>query len=31
MKTRTQPFLIRCSANHIIDHAWELEDKDLSG
>ena len=24
------PFLIRHSAFHAIDHAWEMEDKDLS-
>jgi hypothetical protein len=25
------PFLIRHSAYHTLDHAWEMEDKDLSG
>jgi hypothetical protein len=25
------PFLIRHSAYHTMDHAWEMEDKDLSG
>jgi hypothetical protein len=24
------PFLIRHSAYHTLDHAWEMEDKDLS-
>ena len=28
--TRTLPFLIRHSAFHTLDHAWEMEDKDLS-
>jgi hypothetical protein len=29
---RTWPiqFLIRRTAHHVMDHAWELEDKDLS-
>ena len=27
----TLPFLIRHSAFHTLDHAWEMEDKDLSG
>lgn len=27
----TLPFLIRHSAWHMLDHAWELEDRDLSG
>jgi hypothetical protein len=31
MRTRTLPFLIRHSAFHTLDHAWEMEDKDLSG
>jgi hypothetical protein len=31
MRSRTLPFLIRHSAFHTLDHAWELEDKDLSG
>ena len=26
----TLPFLIRHSAYHTLDHAWEMEDKDLS-
>jgi hypothetical protein len=26
----TIPFLIRHSAYHVLDHAWEMEDKDLS-
>jgi hypothetical protein len=30
MKTWTLPFLIRHSAYHVMDHAWEMEDKDLS-
>jgi hypothetical protein len=30
MKTWTLPFLIRHSAFHTLDHAWEMEDKDLS-
>ena len=29
--SRTLPFLIRHSAFHTLDHAWEMEDKDLSG
>lgn len=29
-KTWTIPFLIRHSAYHVMDHAWEMEDKDLS-
>ncbi len=24
------PYLIRHSADHTLDHAWEMEDKDLS-
>jgi hypothetical protein len=31
MRTWTLPFLIRHSAYHMLDHAWEMEDKDLSG
>jgi hypothetical protein len=31
MKSWTLPFLIRHSAFHNLDHAWEMEDKDLSG
>jgi hypothetical protein len=27
----TLPFLIRHSAYHVMDHAWEMEDKDLTG
>ena len=30
MRTRNLPFLIRHSAFHTLDHAWEMEDKDLS-
>lgn len=30
MRTRTLPFLIRHSAFHTLDHAWEMEDKNLS-
>jgi hypothetical protein len=30
MKKWTLPFLIRHSAYHTLDHAWEMEDKDLS-
>ncbi len=30
MRSWTLPFLIRHSAFHTLDHAWELEDKDLS-
>ncbi len=30
MVTWTLPFLIRHSAYHVMDHAWEMEDKDLS-
>ena len=29
MKPWTLPFLIRHSAFHTLDHAWEMEDKDL--
>ena len=31
MRSGTLPFLIRHSAFHTLDHAWEMEDKDLSG
>ena len=30
MKSWTLPFLIRHSAFHVMDHAWEMEDKDLT-
>jgi hypothetical protein len=30
MRNWTLPFLIRHSAYHTLDHAWEMEDKDLS-
>ena len=30
MRSWTLPFLIRHSAYHVMDHAWEMEDKDLS-
>ena len=30
MRSWTLPFLIRHSAFHNLDHAWEMEDKDLS-
>jgi len=30
MQSWTLPFLIRHSAFHVMDHAWEMEDKDLS-
>ena len=30
MRTWNLPFLIRHSAYHTMDHAWEMEDKDLS-
>ena len=30
MHSWTLPFLIRHSAFHMLDHAWEMEDKDLS-
>jgi hypothetical protein len=29
--TWTLPFLLRHSGYHMMDHAWEMEDKDLSG
>ena len=31
MRSWTLPFLIRHTAFHVMDHAWEMEDKDLSG
>jgi len=31
MRSWTLPFLIRHSAFHMLDHAWEMQDKDLSG
>ena len=31
MRSWTLPFLVRHSAFHVLDHAWEMEDKDLSG
>jgi hypothetical protein len=31
MRTWTLPYLIRHSAFHTLDHAWEMEDKDLTG
>jgi hypothetical protein len=31
MRSWTLPFLIRHSAYHTLDHAWEMQDKDLSG
>lgn len=30
MRTWTLPFLLRHSAYHVLDHAWEMEDKDLT-
>jgi hypothetical protein len=30
MRSWTLPFLIRHSAFHVMDHAWEMEDKDVS-
>jgi hypothetical protein len=30
MRTWNLPFLIRHTAFHTMDHAWEMEDKDLS-
>ena len=30
MRSRTLPFLLRHSAFHTLDHAWEMDDKDLS-
>ena len=31
MRSWTLPFLLRHSAFHTMDHAWEMEDKDLTG
>jgi hypothetical protein len=31
MRSWTLPFLIRHSAFHVMDHAWEMEDKDVPG
>jgi hypothetical protein len=31
MRNWTLPFLIRHSAFHTLDHAWEMEDKDVTG
>lgn len=31
MRSWTLPFLIRHSAFHVMDHAWEMEDKDIPG
>jgi len=31
MITWTLPFLVRHTAFHTMDHAWEMEDKDLTG
>jgi hypothetical protein len=31
MRSWNLPFLIRHSAFHVMDHAWEMEDKDLAG
>jgi hypothetical protein len=31
MRNWTLPFLVRHSAFHTLDHAWEMEDKDLTG
>jgi hypothetical protein len=30
-RTSTIPFLVRHTAFHTLDHAWEMEDKDLTG
>jgi hypothetical protein len=30
MRSWNLPFLIRHSAFHTMDHAWEMEDKDLT-
>jgi hypothetical protein len=30
-RTWTLPFLIRRCAWHVLDHAWEMEDRDLTG
>jgi hypothetical protein len=31
MRSGNLPFLIRHTAFHVLDHAWVMEDKDLSG
>ena len=31
MRSWTLPFLVRHTAFHVLDHAWEMQDKDLSG
>jgi hypothetical protein len=31
MRSWTLPFLIRHTGFHTLDHAWEMEDKDLTG
>jgi hypothetical protein len=31
MRNGSLPYLIRHSAFHTLDHAWEMEDKDLTG
>ena len=31
MRTWNLAFLLRHTAFHVLDHAWELQDKDLSG
>ena len=31
MRSGSLPYLIRHSAFHTLDHAWEMEDKDLTG
>jgi hypothetical protein len=31
MRSWTLPYLLRHSADHMLDHAWEMEDKDLTG
>jgi hypothetical protein len=31
MRSWTLPFLVRHSAFHTLDHAWEMQDKDLTG
>jgi hypothetical protein len=30
MRSWTLPYLVRHSAYHMLDHAWEMEDKDLT-
>jgi hypothetical protein len=30
MRSWTLPFLLRHSAYHALDHAWEMQDKDLT-